>query len=148
MENPLTSAPKIAFFEGTKACKQAYSKLLDSSTEILEFATHEDLVEKFGKQCIDDFIKELSRRHIIISSICHETPFYLYLKPFYKKQFRRTKFIPQKKGQMYSCIALYEDKLLMMNLGSDPFGILIENAAIVETMKTIHDLAWNSKSLA
>lgn len=146
-KNPLTSPPKTSFFEGTEGCKQAYARLLHSSTEILEFATHEDLVDKFGKEWMDDFIKERTVKKIFIKSICHDTPFDRYLQPFDRKQERSTKFVSDRDGKMYSCIDIYEDKLLLLNLGSDAFGILIENSAIVETMKTIHRIAWASKLL-
>lgn len=146
-KNPLSSPPKVSFFEGVQACKQAYAQLLESSTEILEFATHEDLVDKFGKKWMAGFIKKRAKRNIFIRSICHDTPMDRYLRPLDKKQVRETKFIPKKTGKMYSCLALYEDKLLMLNLGADAFGILIENAALVETIKTIHRTAWSSQSL-
>ncbi len=144
-KNPLTSPPKLSFFEGVASCKVAYGKLLESTTEILEFATHEDLAEKFGEKWMDKFIATRAKRKIFIRSICHDTPFDRYLVPLDKKQQRATKFISEKNGKMFSCIDIYEDKLLILNLSSDAFGILIENSAIVETMKTIHRLAWNSK---
>lgn len=145
--HPLTSPPKVSFFEGANACKQAYARLLESTTEVLEFATHEDLVHTFGKEWMDDFIRERSKKKIFIRSICHDTPFDRYLRPLDRKQCRATKFIGKKTGKMYSCIALYEDKLLLLNLSADAFGIFIENAAIVETMKTIHRLTWKSRAV-
>lgn len=145
LKNPLSSPPKLSFFEGVSACKKAYAALLESTTEILEFATHEDLAEKFGEKWMDEFIKTRAKRKIFIRSICHDTPFDRYLHPLDKKQQRATKFISEKTGKMFSCIDIYEDKLLILNLSHDAFGILIENAAIVETMKTIHRLAWNSR---
>lgn len=145
LKNPLTSPPKLSFFEGISACKKAYAALLQSTTEILEFATHEDLAEKFGEEWMNDFIATRARKKIFIRSICHDTPFDRYLKPLDKKQERATKFISTKTGKMFSCIDIYEDKLLILNLSHDAFGILIENASIVETMKTIHRLAWKSR---
>ncbi len=146
-KNPLTSPPKVSFFEGVEACKKAYSQVLDSKTEVMEFATHDDLVDKFGKKWMDDFIKKRIANDIYLESICHDSPLDRALRPLDKKHHRATKFIPEKTGNMYSCIALYEDKLLMLNLSNDAFGILIENSAIVETMKTIHRIAWSSRKL-
>lgn len=146
-KNPLTSPPKMQFFEGVSACKQAYADLLNSSTPILEFATHDDLAEKFGEKWMDDFVKTRAKKKIFIHSLCHDTETDRKLEKLDKKHQRATKFIPESSGKMYSCIALYEDKLLMLNLSTDAFGILIQNAAIVESMKTIHGLAWNSKDL-
>lgn len=145
--NPLTSPPKVHFFEGVEACKNAYSELLQSQTDILEFATHDDLAEKFGEKWMDDFIDIRAKRNIFIRSICHDTKTDRSLEKLDKKQCRETKFVPEKSGKMYSCIALYEDKLLMLNLSADAFGIVIQNAALVETMKTIHHLSWTSREL-
>ncbi len=146
--HPLSARPQTSFFEGVDACKKAYSQLLSSESEILEFATHDDLADKFGEKWMDDFLEERTKKKIHIRSICYDTPKDRELEPLDKAQCRKTKFVPEKTGMMYSCMAMWEDKLLMLNLGSDCFGILIESAAIVETMKTIHALSWNSRSLA
>jgi sugar-specific transcriptional regulator TrmB len=146
-KNPLSSPPKTSFFEGVEACKQAYAQVLESKTDVMEFATHDDLVEKFGKKWMDNFIKKRIKNGVYLESICHDSPLDRALRPLDKKHHRATKFIPEKTGNMYSCIVLYEDKLLMMNLSTDAFGILVENSAIVETMKTIHRIAWSSRKL-
>jgi sugar-specific transcriptional regulator TrmB len=146
-KNPLTSPPKTSFFEGVEACKNAYAQVLESTSDVMEFATHDDLVEKFGKKWMDDFIKKRIKNEIYLESICHDSPLDRALRPLDKEHNRATKFIPEKTGNMYSCIVMYEDKLLMMNLSNDAFGILIENSAIVETMKTIHRIAWSSRKL-
>jgi HTH-type transcriptional regulator, sugar sensing transcriptional regulator len=141
-KNPLTSPPKVTFFEGAQACKEAYSDLLNSKTEILEFTTHDDLVDKFGEKWMDDFVHERAKRNIFIKSMCNDTETDRSMEPLDEEQCRKTSFIPGQEGMMYSCISLYDDRLLMMNLSGDCFGILIQNAAIVETMKVVHGLAW------
>jgi sugar-specific transcriptional regulator TrmB len=141
-KNPLTSPPKVTFFEGVSACKKAYSDLLNSKTDILEFATHDDLIDKFGDKWMNEFVTERAKKKIKLHAICNNTKLNQKMNAMNKEQQRYISFIPDKKGKMYSCIVLYNDKLLMLNLSSDPFGILIKNAAIVETMKTIHGLAW------
>ncbi|MDF2379055.1 MAG: helix-turn-helix domain-containing protein [Candidatus Gracilibacteria bacterium] len=146
-KNPLTSPPKLNLFEGVMACKNAYAEILNSTTNVLEFATHDDLAEKFGEKWMDNFISQRVKNQVFMRSVCHDTPTDRALEKLDKIQLRETKFVPEKSGKMYSCIALYEDKLLMLNLGSDAFGILIQNASLVETMKTIHGLTWSSKDL-
>jgi sugar-specific transcriptional regulator TrmB len=141
-KNPLTSPPKVSFFEGASACKKAYSDLLNSKTDILEFTTHDDLYDKFGKAWIEDYVAERTKRKILCRAICNDTKLNQNMNKLNQKQCREISFIPDQKGKMYSCIALYDDKLLMLNLSGDPFGILIQNAAIVETMKVVHRLAW------
>lgn len=146
-QHPDVNPPKLSFFEGKEACKNAYSRILESKTEVHEFATHEDLEDSFGNKWMDHFIKERSRKKIFMKSICHDSPRDRELQPLDKEQERSTRFFPKKKGKMFSCLVIFDDKLLILNLGKEAFGILIENAAIVETMRTIHSLAWNSRSL-
>ncbi len=44
-------------------------------------------------------------------------------------------------GDLYSSIAVFDDKVILLNLHRDAFAILIENHEVAETLKTIHKLA-------
>ncbi len=140
-KNPFTSPPKTHFYEGIEGCRRAYSALLESETEILEFATHEDLV-KMGEEFMDSFIAERVRRKIFIQVLSVDLPLEkLYLKKD-KKEYRKCVLHSQKNGRFYSSIDIYENKVLLLNLHTDPYAILLENTELAETFKTIHRLLF------
>lgn len=141
-KNPFTSQAKVSFFEGLEGCRRAYSLLLESKTEILEFAPHNDLL-KMGEDFMDNFIAERAKRKILIRPICPRNETHLARLKLDKKEHRKLKmFNPKKVGKIYSSIAIYDDKVLLLNLYHDPFGLLIESHEVAETLKTLHRMLW------
>lgn len=60
--------------------------------------------------------------------------------PKNKEQYRTIDFFSTKLGELHSSIAVFENKVLLLNLYQDAFAILIENREVAETLKTIHAL--------
>lgn len=142
-KTPFSSEPKVTFYEGVEGCKKAYSMLLESSTEVLEFGAHGDLVEKFGEDFMNDFIKIRMKNKIFLKAIAKQDEIHKKLSKLDKKQLREIQFYPSDKGTLYSSIGIFEDKVLLLNLYQDAFAILIENKEVAETLKTIHRLQWD-----
>jgi sugar-specific transcriptional regulator TrmB len=142
-KTPFSSEPKVTFYDGTEGCKKAYSMLLESSTEVLEFGAHGDLVEKFGEDFMNDFISGRVKNKIFLKAIAKQDEVHKKLSKMDKKQLRAIQFYPSDKGTLYSSIAIFEDKVLLLNLYQDAFAILIENKEVAETLKTIHRLQWD-----
>lgn len=143
-KNPFTSPPKLLFYEGIEGCKKAYSLLLESKTDIYEFAAHNDLI-KMGEDFMKHFIKERSKRKIFLYGITKASDLHSYFREKDKTQQRELKLFNSKIGDLYSSIDIFENKVLLLNLYQDAFAILIENKEVAETLKTIHHLAWMSK---
>lgn len=141
-KNPLTSQPKVTFFEGIDGCRKAYWLLLDSKTEILEFGVHDDLL-KLGESYMRKFIRERMKRHVFIKAIAPQTPIHKELTKRNKKELRKIHFYPKNAGALYSSIAIFDGQVLLVNLYQDAFAILIENRQVAETLKTIHSLIFN-----
>lgn len=147
-KNPLTSPPKIQFYEGVEGCRKAYSLLLESTSEILEFGAHDDLVTYFGEDFMAAFIKERVKRKIMLYAISSDAPGSRQMQHIGKKEFRDVFIFNKKRGTIYSSIAIFEDKMLLLNFFGDPFAILIQNSPVAQTMKTIHALAWGKQKKA
>ncbi len=142
-KNPFSSQPKVTFFEGLDGCRRAYSLLLESQTEILEFAPHDDLL-KMGEDFMNDFMEERARRKIFIKPICPRNKTHLHYEKLNKKQHREMRMFDPNVGHIYSSITIFENKVLLLNLHQDAFAILIENAEVAETLKTLHGMLWAS----
>lgn len=141
-KSPYSSEPKVTFFEGIDGCKKAYSMLLESSTEVLEFGAHNDLEEKFGKDFMDKFIDKRTKNKVFLKAMANKDPIHKNLCKLDKKNLREIQFLPSKNGNLYSSIAIFENKVLLLNLYRDAFAILIENKEMSETMKTIFNISW------
>lgn len=138
-KNPFTSPPKILFFEGIDGCRKAYSLLLESQTEVYEFAAHNDLI-KMGEDFMKNFIQERARRKIFLHAIAQDSKLHTYFRKKDKSQHRKLQLFSKKIGNLYSSIDIFEDKVLLLNLYHDAFAILIQNKEVAETLKTIHVL--------
>jgi sugar-specific transcriptional regulator TrmB len=142
MKNPFSAQPQVTFYEGIEGCRNAYLELLTSHTEILEFGIHGDLVNKLGQNFMDEFIRERVKRNISLRSIANANDIDKKLQKRDRKELRLQRFFPPEEGKTYSSIAIYEQKVLLLNLHVDAFGILIENREVSETLKTIFTLLW------
>ena len=142
-KTPYSSEPKVTFFEGIEGCKQAYSLILESKTEVLEFGAHDDLAKKFGEAFMNDFIRKRAKNKVFLKAVCKKTPVHKKLHEVDKKQSREIQFYPLSKGDLYSSIAIFEDKVLLLNLYQDAFAILIQNTEVANSLKTIHRIIWN-----
>lgn len=141
-KNPFTAQPKVTFYEGVAGCKKAYQLLLESKTDILEFATHRDLVEKFGAEFMRNFMRTRSKKGIFLKAICKKDAVHTALVKKNRAHKRAIHFHQDSHGTIYSSIAIFDNKVLLLNLYQDAFAILIENSQVAETLKTIHRIAW------
>lgn len=138
-KHPYSSPPKIQLFDGLDNCRQAYLMLLESQTEIYEFAAHDDLI-KMGEEFMEGFMNERARRGIVLHAVCHNTVIHQFNKKRNELHKRTMKIFDPVKGKLYSSIAVFENKVLLLNLYHDAFAILIENSEVAETLRTIHGL--------
>ena len=141
-KSPYSSQPRVTFYEGIEGCRKVYSKLLESTTDILEFGAHEDLVNRLGSGYMDEFIAKRKKKKIFLRAISQDSPIEQDLIKLDKKQCREIQLFPDHKGKLYSSIAIYENKVLLLSLFHDAFGILIENKEVADTMRTIFELQW------
>lgn len=141
-KTPYSSEPKITFFEGVNGCKKAYSMILESKTEVYEFGVHGDLAEKFGEKFMNNFIRSRMKNQIKLKAIAKKDAIHERLSKKNKAELRELKYAQKEDGTLYSSMAIFEDKVLLLNLFQDAFAILIDNREVAETMRTIFRMAW------
>ena len=138
-QNPYSSPPKIQISKGLDNCRKAYRQLLESETEIHEFAAHDDLA-KMGEKFMEDFIAERTKRGVTLHAICKETALHKSYDQKNSEQARTLTMFDPAIGTLYSSIAIYENKVLLLNLYHDAFAILIESREVAETLRTVFRL--------
>jgi sugar-specific transcriptional regulator TrmB len=137
--NPFSSPPKIQIFEGLGNCRKAYSLLLESSTDIYEFAAHDDLL-KMGDKFMTDFIAKRVKQKISLHAICRRTKIHEKFATNNENQLRTIEMFSGDVGETYSSISIFDNKILLLNLQHDDFAVLIENKEMAETLKTLYRL--------
>ena len=139
-KNPYSMAPKVQISEGIEGCRGAYMDLLSSKSEVLEFATHLDL-EKMGKDFMKEFIAKRVEKKIKMTAICADTNTHIDYQKKDAEQARHTILFNNNIGQLFSSIAIYDNKVLILNLYHDPFAIIIESEQVATTLRTVFNLA-------
>ncbi len=131
------SSPKIVFFHGVESCKKAYWELLKVKDVFYELGAHEDLANTFWWDFMNDFIAERVKRKIFCDSLWSYGEVEAELQKSDAKEFRSLMLFPESFGTIGSSIAIYEDKVLILNLCDADTWVRIENKEFAETMKTI-----------
>jgi len=141
LENKLkftSDKPKITFLEWVESCQQAYLELLKQDV-FYELGAHADLENAFGKKFMDDFIAQRVKSGVFCDSIWTTGEIENALQQLDSIQNRDLKIFERDKyGRISSSIAIYNDKVLILNLSRLPIGVLIQNPQFAQTMKTIY----------
>lgn len=147
MNKNVISKPKMIFFDGIENCKNAYLDVLKEWKEFYEFWAHQDLVDAFGWDFMDIFIKERIRLGIFCYAIATDGPIESVLQGMDISQFRRLLVMSKWKGKIHSSIIIYSDMILILNLAHIYTGVRIQNRELAETLKTIFLLCTSSSEL-
>ncbi len=136
----IISRPKITFIDWLDNCKKAYLELLKIKWSFYEFWSHEDLEDAFGKDFMDNFIRNRAKNNIFCNAISTKWKYEEILKMNSKTEYRNLSIFPKNSGKIYSSITMYENKVLILNLNKIFSGVIIENREFYETMKTIFNI--------
>lgn len=142
LQSPYSAPPKVTFLEGVEACREGYAGLLQSQEEILEFGVHRDLVARFGEAFMREFIAGRVREHIFLRALVHVDEVEKTLQKVDREELRCIRFLPEGFGELYSSIAIQGDAVLLLNLQQDAFGIRLQSAQIVQSLRTIFESLW------
>lgn len=141
----IISKPKILFFDGLDACKKEYLKLLKTKDKVFyEFWAHGDLAEAFGNDFMNDFINQRVKKKIFCDSIWSNSQVENNLQKLDEKHYRRLKIFDTDIGEIKSSISIYDDNVMILNLGSVCTWVCIQNREFAVTMKTIFLISQKS----
>lgn len=145
LKNESTEKPKITYYEGSEGAKKAYEDIIDSETEVLEIDLPDDIHKSLSEEWVHDFVRRRIEAKVFLRALIPETEVsknYLLNDP---AEFRKCIALPPElKLPMHSTISIYDNKINIINLKHNPFGIIIENRFLAETMRTLYELAWES----
>ena len=103
------------------------------------------LFDKSFDTVFKELVPKRIKNRLFSKAILADSPFSKKLEGKDKEQLRKSKLVNSKKYPMTAEIDVYEDKVAMMDIskGKDFVGIVIENKAIAETLRSIFKLAMD-----
>lgn len=131
------SKPKISFFDWVDSCKKAYLEILKVKEIFYEFGSHKDLIDAFWEEFMNEFISKRVEKNIFCDSIWNSWIIEENLQKLDNNQKRSLKIFSSEFWEISSSIAIFENKVLILNLKWIFSWVLIENSNLAETIKTI-----------
>jgi len=140
--------PKIFFYQGINSLKNVLLDVSGSSTSWYVFGSTTEILKRLANFDLREILEEGEKLRqqsgrpkiffITDSGI-------LALKEFqkYQPERREIKILPRtiKSGTAF---IVYQDKLVILDLASQPTATVIQSAGFTEIMKTVYKLIWDS----
>ena len=137
--------PGVVYYEGLKGVKKIFEDVYSPGKDEVYGCVDPTLFDKSFDVVFKELVPQRIKNKLLSKAILPDTPFTKTLAKKDKEQYRVSKLVNSKKYPLLAEIDVYEDKIAMMDIskGKDFVGIIIENKAIAETLKSIFKLAMN-----
>lgn len=143
VHNSSKSKPRVSFYEDVEGIKEILFDMLKEGKEVNAWSDFDAMAASFGDYYFDVFPAERAKKGILSRNIVLDTP---KAREFAKKDnryLRDTKLIKSK--DLKTEINIYGNKVALNSYGSNPpFALLIEDANIAQTLRTIWEQQWNN----
>jgi HTH-type transcriptional regulator, sugar sensing transcriptional regulator len=136
-----TTRPRVRTFEGKAGLTAIWKDLLHDEQEILLWTNQESERLFFPGDTHGLFIKERVGRHIPIRVLAVDNADGQKLQETDEGSLRQTKLLPSG-YEFTSETYIYGDKVAILDVGRNIFGVITENAQIATSQRAIFELAW------
>src|SRR3989339_1402370 len=140
LENPMSTKPKVKFFEGEKGMRQVYEDTLTSSESIRAYANVEEM-HKGLPNFFPEYYKRRKEAGIFSYAICPDNKLSKERKKYDKKEMREIRFIPKEKYSFSPELNVYDDKVMIASW-QEKMALLITSKEIADLHKKMFDLLW------
>ncbi|OGJ51945.1 hypothetical protein A2335_00890 [Candidatus Peregrinibacteria bacterium RIFOXYB2_FULL_32_7] len=135
--------PKVRYFEGLQGIKEIYEDTLKEGKNKLAYSSIPDIQIKELKDYIENYLERRAKLGIKVRAIFPDTEKSREFIKNDKNLLRESRLINAKKYPFRSEINIYGNKIAYMSLDTNFLhGVIIESEAIVETERSIFELAW------
>ena len=138
----LTGRPRIYFYEGEEGLIRVYEETLQSSGEILAYAS-DQVNQEAIPWYFPQYYKRRSAKKIPIRALFPDTPKDRERHLLDKKELRRSRLLPKKILDFTPEINLFDNKIMIADW-KEKLGIIIESKEIVKVFKQTFELAWEA----
>ena len=132
--------PKVTFHEGIEGLKRIYEDTLTSQVPILAFTDYDRMFEAMTFEYMKNYADRRAEQGIAASSIAPKTKWEEKVAPLDAEQKRVQKFVPDISFETE--INIYGDKVALLSFRKPYAGVVIEDASIAKTLKTVWGMCW------
>lgn len=133
--------PRVRFYEGKEGLKAIQEDFLRSKDKnIEEVFSSDELHNAFTQEELQKITITRKQKNVKARGIYIKRDGKLKNIP----ELANMRMIPFNKFPIHSDILLYDNKVAMISLRGKLVGVIIENKEIVETLRSIFNLAWES----
>ena len=133
--------PKVRFYEGVDGIKTAYQDILDTAQTIYGFSDYEKMFALMPADYLWSFPVERVNKKIKFHCIAQEGPMGRMVKKKDREQLRETRLV---KTDFETEINIYGNKVAMMSFRRPGAAVIIEDAAIAKTLKSVWRAWWEN----
>jgi sugar-specific transcriptional regulator TrmB len=136
-----TTRPRVRTFEGRPGLVAVWKDILNEQQEILLWTNQETEGQVFGADTHAAFIRERLLKRIPIRVLAVNNPEGAELLPGDNSSMRHTKLLPPN-VTFTSETYIYGNKIAVLDIGKDIFGVITENEQIAASQRAIFELMW------
>lgn len=141
MFNRPGNKPKVHFYQDIAGLKKIYEETLKSKESIYAFSDFEKMMPLM-EDWMWDYAQERADKGIAFVCIAKEGPWARKALNRAKEHKREMKIV--KDVNFDTEINIYENKIAILSFQRPYAGIIIEDVAIAQTLKSIWQMLWNS----
>lgn len=142
LTNKTGHRPSVKFFEDLDGVKAIYEDSLSAQTEILNYANSQEIRDHWPNYD-EEYVAERAKKKIWLRGIAPDDEGGRQVQSQDSKFYREIRLIDPKKLPFNNEINIYDNKISMVSFVKPIFGIIIESKALVETQRSIFEMAWS-----
>lgn len=133
--------PKVRFYQGVEGLKRIYEDTLTAGETIYEISDYERMFETIEQDWMWNYPKYRAEKDIKAYSIAKEGLQAEKVRAKDEEQLRETRFV--KDVNFETEINIYGDKVAMLSFRRPYAGVIIEDKAIAQTLRSMWRIIWN-----
>lgn len=141
LRNTTGRRPSVRFFENLDGVKAIYEDTLSAKTEILNYANSQEIRDHWPNYD-EEYVAKRASNKIWLRGIAPNDDYGRRVASEDKNFYREIRLIDPKKLPFNNEINIYDNKISMVSFTRPIFGVIIESKALVETQRSIFEMAW------
>ncbi|MFA6397470.1 MAG: helix-turn-helix domain-containing protein [Candidatus Paceibacterota bacterium] len=133
--------PKVKYYEGIEAIKEAFEDTLTAEKEIVGYAVGTDAFDAVGEKYLRNYFRRRVEKNIKVRVIAPDDPDTLKVVARDREELRESLLVPRDKFYFTTETNIYNNKVIIMSW-KEKFAIVVESREITDAQKKIFELAW------
>ncbi|KKR04067.1 MAG: Transcriptional regulator, TrmB [Parcubacteria group bacterium GW2011_GWC2_39_14] len=137
--------PKVKYYEGQDGIFLAYENMMNSGETIYGYSDYEKMFTALSEERLLNMLDLRIKKKLMFYCLAKDGPKGRKLKAQDKAQLRETRFISN--IELDTEINIFGNKVLLISFNSPYAAVLIEDRAIVMSLKSIWQINWSANTL-